>query len=282
MWITHSLLMFVASVVLYLLIRKCQILNIPYQIYSIAMFGIPFIGFSVAVLFNFNVLHIPLFQILVSFIAAIFFIYLGNLFSMESIKIAPNPGYSLIISKSYVIFTTIVAYLLFHSEISLKNLLAILLIIAFSSLISISKSIRKSNLKWLILSIFAFFCWGLLALAFKYQIEQKVPLIARSFYLLLVVNILLIIETKLKRTSFLKFKPHFILIFAVGIFSGLLNIFMQFAYEVAPNPGYVNAVNATSIALLTILSGYFFKDELNLKKLLGVFGVTGGLILLFF
>lgn len=160
-------------------------------------------------------------------------------------------------------------------------MIAILLIIAFSALISISKSVRKTDLKWLILSIGAFFCWGLLALTFKYQIDQHVHLIARSFYLLAIVNVLLLLEVKIKHTSFSLVRHHLILILGVGIFSGLLNLFMQLGYEVSPNPGYINAVNASSISLLTVLASYLFKDELNLRKLTGVIGVTFGLILLF-
>jgi uncharacterized membrane protein len=67
----------------------------------------------------------------------------------------------------------------------------------------------------------------------------------------------------------------------MGITSTLFNLFMQIGYIYSPNPGYINAANASSISLLTLLSAYFFKDELNSRKVIGVIGVTAGLVLLF-
>jgi uncharacterized membrane protein len=57
--------------------------------------------------------------------------------------------------------------------------------------------------------------------------------------------------------------------------------FMQVGFNLAPNVGYINATNAASISLLTLMSTIIFKDELNPKKLVGIIGVTLGLILLF-
>jgi uncharacterized membrane protein len=56
---------------------------------------------------------------------------------------------------------------------------------------------------------------------------------------------------------------------------------MQVGFNLAPNVGYVNATNAASISLLTLMSSIFFKDELTLKKMIGIVGVTAGLLLLF-
>jgi len=70
---------------------------------------------------------------------------------MVGIQNAPNPGYSLVISKSYVVFTTIVSVIFFNSEISLKKIVAILLIVLFSGVIMFSqKSIKHTaTIKWL-------------------------------------------------------------------------------------------------------------------------------------
>jgi uncharacterized membrane protein len=56
---------------------------------------------------------------------------------------------------------------------------------------------------------------------------------------------------------------------------------MQVGFNLAPNVGFVNAANAASISLLTLAAAFFFKDELTLKKLIGIAGVTAGLLLLF-
>ena len=56
---------------------------------------------------------------------------------------------------------------------------------------------------------------------------------------------------------------------------------MQVGFNLAPNVGFVNAANAASISLLTLMSTFFFKDELTIKKMIGILGVTAGLLLLF-
>ena len=166
-WILASILMFISSVILYLAIRKAQLQKISIQTYSLFMFGIPIIGLiilSVITNTSFSVTPLQFFYI---FIAALFFSYLGNVFSQKSILYASNPGYALVISKSYVVFTTIVAVAFFKSEITLKSTLAILCIVIFSALIMVGKNAAKTehkNQSWLLYSFGAFFCWGFLAL----------------------------------------------------------------------------------------------------------------------
>ncbi|MBU0546545.1 hypothetical protein KKA13_04840, partial [Patescibacteria group bacterium] len=76
-------------------------------------------------------------------------------------------------------------------------------------------------------------------------------------------------------------KPQIVTLLFIGLFGSSFNYFMQVAFNLAPNVGYVNATNAASISLLTLMSSFFFKDELTLKKMIGIFGVTAGLLLLF-
>ena len=76
-------------------------------------------------------------------------------------------------------------------------------------------------------------------------------------------------------------KPQIVTLLFIGIFGSSYVYFMQVGYNLAPNVGFVNATNAASISLLTLMSSFFFKDELAVKKMIGVFGVTAGLLLLF-
>jgi hypothetical protein len=66
----------------------------------------------------------------------------------------------------------------------------------------------------------------------------------------------------------------------IGILSAAFNYFMQVGIQLAPNVGYVNAVNASSISAVTIGAVLFFHDDFSKRKFLGVIGVTIGLILL--
>jgi uncharacterized membrane protein len=71
-----------------------------------------------------------------------------------------------------------------------------------------------------------------------------------------------------------------ILLLGTGIFSTLFNLGQFEAIKLAPNVGYVNAINAASISMVTVFAVILFKDELTLRKAVGVLGVTTGLILL--
>lgn len=138
----------------------------------------------------------------------------------------------------------------------------------------------KNNWQWFIYALGAFFCWGFLALFSKYILSQGINVFVYLFYLSLFVGIFISAEIKLKKRKFLIKNSNYKLLFLIGFFGALFNLFGQFGYLYSPNPGYINAVNASSISLLTLLSAYFFKDELNLRKVIGVAGVTVGLIIL--
>ena len=283
-WIIASMLMFFSSVALYLCVRKSNDLKTPQQLNNLAMFLIPVLLYlTIEIGKPTNFILKPADYALI-IIQAIFFSYLGNVFSLKGIENSPNPGYSLIISKSYVVFTSIASIYLFSAPLTIKAGLSILFIIAFSALISIDKNKNKStsNSIWLPYTFGAFFCWGFLALSSKYQLNQGIPILTRLIIQYAIATILILVELFQKKinTKELSSKQIIILII-IGILGASFNYYMQLGFSLAPNVGFVNAANAASISLLTIMSGLIFKDELTPKKVIGVLGVTVGLILLF-
>jgi len=75
-------------------------------------------------------------------------------------------------------------------------------------------------------------------------------------------------------------KEQLSILLLIGIFGSSFNYFMQLGFSFAPNVGFINAANASSISVLTLLSVYFFKDELNKRNLLGIIMVTLVLVML--
>lgn len=127
-----------------------------------------------------------------------------------------------------------------------------------------------------------FFCWGFLALSSKYLLNMGVPILPRLILTMLVVTVLIFGEIIAKKINMFKItKSQIVILLFIGIFGSSFNYYMQVAFNLAPNVGYVNATNAASISLLTLVSAFFFKDELTVKKMIGIFGVTVGLLLLF-
>jgi uncharacterized membrane protein len=70
------------------------------------------------------------------------------------------------------------------------------------------------------------------------------------------------------------------LLLIIGLLSAGFNAFQFSAIQSAPNVGYVNAINAASIAAVTIGAVMLYKDEFSIKKFIGVIGVTIGMVLM--
>lgn len=282
-WIGYSLLMFFSSVVLYLVIRKLSLIKVPTELVNLSMFVAPLVLFIVIGLSSGTDFSISAWHWLVIAISAIVFSYGGNVASLKAIDIAPNPGYSLVVSKSYVLFTTIVSVLLLGQVLSWTSAIAIVLIVGFSALIMISpKSAKhvKSN-KWVWLSLASFFAWGMLSLSSKYLFTNGVEMYTFLIYLYVFVIVFMVASNRINRRMVRGVAvKNWAMLLAVGVLCTLFNIGQFEAIRLAPNVGYVNAINAGSISLVTVMAVVFFKDELTLKKALGVVGVTIGVILL--
>lgn len=282
-WITISIGLIISSVALYLFVRKSKDVEVPLDIQNLGMFLPPAIFVGIFNLLQKKSFEISLLHISIIGFAAFFFSWLGNIASLKALKKAPNPGYSLVISKSYVLMTSILSVWIFGSHLTTKAIIAIVLIVAFSALIIIDK--RKiddvKNNTWIWLTFGAFLAWGFLALTLKYLTNQGLESTVILFYLMLFVSVLISIQLALKHSQVQLKKNYLPLFILMGIASTFFNLFIILGYQYAPNPGYINAANAGSIALVTIFSALLFKDELNLKKVFGVLGVIGSLTLLF-
>jgi drug/metabolite transporter (DMT)-like permease len=282
-WIAYSLLMFFSSVALYLTVRKSSLTKIPTYLTNLAMFAVPLVAYIVMGIINHSPLVVPWWQLFILLGIAVIFSYGANKASLHAIEAAPNPGYSLVLSKSYVLFTTIVAILFLGADLTFQKGIAILLIVIFSAVVMINKRTAKKakTEKWVILSFAAFFGWGMLSLSSKYLFNQGLDTITFLIYLYAIVTICIVAIDKVKISKIREVSGKAkLLLLGTGIFSTLFNLGQFEAIKLAPNVGYVNAINAGSIALVTVLAVILFKDELTKKKALGVIGVTAGLILL--
>lgn len=288
-WLIFSAFMFCFSILQYLLLRKLQKLEVPNIINNIALF-LPAVPVLIIVAVSMGKSFLLSWEILLYiFVMTFLFSYLGNIFSLRGIKNAPNSGYSLIIQKSYAIYTTFAAVILFGSEVNLKSLIAILVVIGFSVLIMVDKKDKSGQLvdnkKWIIPSLLAFFLFGNLVLASKWLLVNGVDPVVRTAYGFAIVSILYSLtslrEAKGKKSFNIKWSKTVIsLLLIMGVSNGLFNMFMQFALDTAPNIGYVNIINTASIMPITLLSAVIFKESLSIQKIIGIIGVTLGIIIL--
>lgn len=283
-WIIYSLLMFCFSVLYYLFVRKAKDLKAPVNYINLFNFFVPIVIIPIIIFFNRISFSIELKYLLIIFLTALIGNYIGSIFSIKGIKAAPNPGFSLIIQKSYAVYTSIAAYFLFDSELTVKNALAVLIIIFFAAVISIDKrksSKSASNLKWVFHSFLAFILFGLNALVSKFLINEGISVFILIFYTMSLSTLFALIDIFLSREKYSINRINLLPLLGIGTFATGFYIFMQLGYKTTPNIGYVNIVNTSSITVLTILSTLIFKDELTLKKIIGVIGITLGLVILF-
>lgn len=282
-WIVADCLMFTFSVVLYLAIRKAALNKLSPQFNSLASFTLPPIIFGTIGLITRPSFHLSPGDAVLLLFAAIFFAYFTNRMSMKSIELAPNAGYSLVISKSYVVFTSLLAVPLFGSELPLSAILAILLIVGFAALIMIDPkhAHHAKSSAWIPLALGAFFGWGFLVLVAKHLFLQGLSPIAFLFYVEIIVLPCILIDMRLNRIALKPLAKHWGSFLCIGLAAAGFNFFNFTAINIAPNAGYVNATNAASIAAVTVFSVLLFHDHFSWRKMVGVLGVVAGLLLLF-
>jgi drug/metabolite transporter (DMT)-like permease len=282
-WVTDAVLLFVFSTARYLTVRWSSLKGQSVQFNNFAMFsvGVPMLG--CLCLLTHTSLALNLAQLLFLVFIGVCLAYLPNAASLKSIELAPNAGYSLIISKSYVVMTTFLAVPLFGAHLSVHALLAIILIVGFSSLIMLNRTgTRKTkDRSWLPLALVAFFGWGFLSLSAKYLFNHGLPTFTFLFYDYLIASICILIELQKSHAKRWHLRDQLGTCLLIGVLSTSFDIFNFEAVKIAPNVGYVNATNAASIGAVTICATLLFKDEFSIRKLIGVLGVIGGLVLLF-
>ncbi len=282
-WLLADLIMFVCSVGVYVAVRKAALDKLPPQFNNLAMFAIPLVVFVLGDLFTHEKFGLTLSQALQIVGTGVVLSYFGNAMSMKSIELAPNAGYSLIISKSYVVLTSFLAVPLFGARLTTTAIISIALIVAASALIMINpkQAHHAKSAAWVPLALGSFFCWAFLSLMAKHLIAEGIPTIVFLTYVFIIATACILVEMKYKKMNLGVVKQHMRPFVLIGVAATGFNFFNFYAVSIAPNVGYVNATNAASIGAVTILSVALFKDELTKQKMIGTAGVLAGLIMLF-
>lgn len=284
-WVVTSLLMFLSSIVYYLVLKLALNEKVDNKLYMVANFFFPAILFLIINTITKTPILIPLKYIIILITSALVFSYIGSRTSYTAQEYISNPGYSLVIQKSYAIYTWIASIFLFQGEFSLRKFLAVIIVIFSAMIVSLSdnKKLKIKNSLWVVYSIIAFFCFGSSALINKYIfLSGVVSNTTILFWLLSTVFSIsffdLLISHKKIKSSFNK-KNLFILLL-IGLTATSFYFFKQVSEVNAPNVGYVSAINGSSQAFFTVVVALIFKDHLSWKKFAGVLGITAGILLI--
>lgn len=285
-WITSSMLMMASSIIYYVIIRYAQRNGIPNKAYMLANFSIPAFFFYWFAKSQGHAIGIPVQFLIIIFAQSFFLSYLGSIISFKAIQNAPNAGYSLVIQKSYAVYTSIAALFLFGSELTLVKFIAIGLVLISSALLSIpprSTTAKRTSLVWVLFSFFAFFCYGTSALVTKYIYMQGIPSAVILFWITFFVTVFSLIDLYIHRsqvTFSLKTAKHYLLLFLIGLSVTFFYYFKQVSEVTAPNIGYVGAMNTSSNGIYTVIIAYLFKEHLTWKKLAIVVAIIAGILVI--
>lgn len=284
-WIFLSCGVLLGSSAMYLLLRQGKDLGISAPMQNFVLFCFLTIFSCVWVAVEGASFLIPWQQFCGIVATSVFFSWAGNKWSLEALRRAPNPGYSLSITKTYAVTTYLLSPIFFASKITWYGLGAVLAVVFFSGLVAWGEKIKApapGKTSWLLLSFLAFLAFGLDSLASIYFRMQGTPASILLFYGCLAITIAMAFELK-KNGNFKNLNNlGYANLFLTSVASLIFNWCLLTGYSFAPNPGYMNTVNSSSVALTAILSWIIFKDELNCRKLAGVLGAAASMAILFF
>jgi len=276
-----ALLSIVGSVGLYLCLRVLKQYKISTRTQNVIMFIPSSIIFWIWAYLTWEHLWIWRDILALMIPMCVVFSRLPNMLSLQSMQSAPNIWYSLMISKSYVVIAAVVAVPLLWSTLYRTDIVAIAMILWFMSLILIEPQKPSINIQssssWIRTALYACIWWAWLALSSSRLIKQWISPLVVNFWIFSIVSIIILIESRITAQSFKLPRTAYLSALWVVIFITLFNRALQKWYATAPNPWYISAANASSIAILTLVSSFIFKDELSLRKIIGIMWVILGI-----
>jgi len=217
---------------------------------------------------------------------------IGHWADFEAIKRAPNPGFSTSIRNSSILPVTILSVFFFNSQFHFTKLLGVFLILAgiFALVIqrktsSGGKAINIAHKNsWIPLAFVALAGYTLTVLATKKAtlLGFSPPEICLCIYIVNLIFFGFVCRRDFKgyfqdKTRLKFFLP---LVLACAFFAFALNLLSVKGIELAPNPGYHEAIRATNVVLLTFLAIPLFSASMDRQKILGVISSVAGTFIL--
>lgn len=277
-WILASAIMFVSSIAYYLTIRLGQKKGVTVKEYMVINYPLPTMVFCIMLLMGHGSFQLPLHVIPLVFFHGIVLEYVGATLSYKAMQQAPNAGYSLVIQKSYAIYTSIAAIFLFHATLSLWKFGAILLVIIFAGILSIDpKKTHKGTSNWFLLSLLPFLCFGSNALVSKYAVTTGANLVTYLFWLFLLMSVITLFDRYRKGGPMVNIS-HWKTLILIGISGTSFYYFKNAAQIIAPNVGYVGAINTASNAFVALFIALIYKEHMSWVKFFAVIGIVAGII----
>lgn len=279
-WILASLIMFCSFIVYYLTIRLGQKKGVTVKEYMAINYPLPTLTFFIMNIASGGTFFVPIQVIPLILFHGFILEYIGATLSYKAIHAAPNAGYSLVIQKSYAIFTSIAAIFLFGATLTVLKFVAIIAVILFAAIITIdTKSKHQARSNWFLLSLIPFLFFGSNSLVSKYAISfGGTSLLSYVFWLFLLMSIITAFDIVRGKNKVVLNTSHWKTLALIGVSGTSFYYFKNVAQINAPNVGYVGAINTASNAFVALLAALLYKEHLSFIKFAAVVGIVVGII----
>ncbi len=218
---------------------------------------------------------------------------IGHWADFEAIKRAPNPGFSTSIRNSSILPVTILSVFLFESQFHFLKLGGVFLILAGIVALMIQKRPSSpgkteppanTNSDWVRLAFVALAAYTLTVFGMKKatMLGFSPPEICLIIYIINFIFFSFICRKNIKGYLQDKVKLKFFLpvVFSCAFFAFAVNLLNVKGIELAPNPGYHEAIRNTNVLFLTFLAIPLFSASMDRRKILGVITTVIGIFIL--
>jgi len=218
---------------------------------------------------------------------------IGHWADFEAIKRAPNPGFSTSIRNSSILPVTLFSVVLFHSQFQLLKLGGVFFILAgiIALVVQRKPSSQEKRIKptaqestWIPLAFIALAGYTLTVLGMKKatQLGFSPPEICLCIYIVNFLFFTFLCRKDIRGYFQDKTRLRFFLpvVLACAFFAFAVNLLNVKGIELAPNPGYHEAIRNTNVLFLTFLSIPLFSASMDKQKILGVIITVVGILIL--
>lgn len=210
-------------------------------------------------------------------------LFIGDNLFFRGLKLI-GVGKCTVVSSSYPIVTIVVAYFLFEEEITLKLLMACIMVIWGIYLLYEKKTDYETNsisLKGYLISIGAALSWGTSLALVKAVSHYFTPVSFMTWRvgaLLIITSTSILLRKNILSSSIKSIKIWLILGLGGTIGIGISYLAFVRALQTAP-VSQIGIITAMSPLITTLLASIFYKEKLGLKGGIGsAFVITGSIL----
>lgn len=212
------------------------------------------------------------------------FAAIGHWADFEAIKRAPNPGFATAIRNSSILPVTVVSVFLFGSSFHALKLVGGLLILAGVVAMVVEPTASRAGQKgWAVLALVALASYTLMVFGMKKAtlLGFSAPAICLCIYVVNFVFFAVVCRRELKTyvrdgARLRVFLPVAVMCAFFAVAANLLNVT---GLELAPNPGYHEAIRSTNVLFVTLLAIPLFSASFDRQKMIGVAAIVAGIVL---